>query len=259
MSSTRLLTVGAAMVAAMAGSTPAAAAPPPPPELLTTMQFTAGPDEVAPGGKVVLSGQAGIEGRSTGNAGRVEFSFRKKGTTEEVSVGATDAGSSGKFRFTTKATVSGEYVAHYRHRTRDITADGTDSLNVYVDRPVDRFLYSWTAQALSCLPTCVAQGPDQFVTTGPIKVKLTRECLRPNSGGRIGFTADPANTYTAGAPGWRDFPNGEGPTDFELNPGITRGHFYLEWTSGPAADAKELTSCNLAFSATQQQTERQYI
>ncbi|WP_433790409.1 hypothetical protein [Actinoplanes sp. CA-252034] len=261
MGSTRLLTIGTALVATLAGSAPAAAAPPPPPktEINTGMQFAAGPDETTPGGNVVLSGWAGIEGRTTGNAGRVEFHFRKKGSDEQVYVGATDAGSSGKFRFTTKATVSGEYNAHYRHRKMAITADGTDSLNVYVDRPVDRFLYSWRADALSCLPACVAQGPDQFVTAGPIKVELTRECLRPGSGGRIGFTADPANTYTAGAPGWRDFPDGEGPTRFELNPGLTRGHFHLEWTSGPAADDKELTSCNLAFSATQQHIERQYV
>jgi hypothetical protein len=260
--STRLLMIGTALVATLAGSAPAAAAPPPPPpknEIQTGMQFAAGPAETTPGGRVVLSGWAGILGRDTGNAGRVDFSFRKTPADKPVPVGSTEAGSSGKFRYTTKATVSGEYMAHYKHQKRDITADGTDSLNVYVDRPVDRFLYSWTADSLSCLPTCTADGPEQFVSATPIKVKLTRECLRPKSGGRIGFTDDPANTYKAGAPGWRDFPNGEGPTEFELNPGITRGHFHLEWTSGPPASDAELTACNLSFSATQQHIERQYI
>ncbi|GIF36824.1 hypothetical protein [Actinoplanes xinjiangensis] len=262
MGSTRLLTIGTALVATLAGSVPAAAAPPPPPPktaLQTGMQFAAGPDETTPGGQVVLSGWAGIEGRDTGNAGRVEFRFRKTPADKAVVIGSTEAGSSGKFRYTTKATVSGEYTAHYKHRKLDITADGTDSLNVYVDRPVDRFLYSWTAENLSCLPTCSTAGPEQFVGTGPIKVKLTRECLRPQSGGRIGFTNDAANTYKAGAAGWRDFPNGEGPTEFELKPGITRGHFYLEWTSGAPASDMELTACNLAFSATQQHIERKYV
>jgi hypothetical protein len=258
--STRLLTIGTALVVALAGSAPAVAAPPPAKtEIQTGMEFTAGPDETTPGGQVVLSGWAGIEGRTTGNAGRVEFFFRKKPTDPKVPIGTTEAGSSGKFRYTAKATVSGEYSAHYKHRKLAITADGTDSLNVYVDRPVDRFLYSWTAESLSCLPTCTAEGPEQFVSATPIKVKLTRECLRPKSGGRIGFTADPENAYTAGAPGWRDFPDGEGPTEFELNPGITRGHFYLEWTSGAPAGDAELTACNLSFSATQQHVERQYI
>jgi hypothetical protein len=259
--STRLLTIGVALVATLAGSAPAAAAPPPPKtEIVTDMRFQAGPAETTPGGRVVLSGWAGIVGRDTGNAGKVDFYFHgKKPQDKEVYVGSTEAGSSGKFRYTTKATVSGQYRAKYQHRTRDITADGTWGLNVYVDRHVDHFLYSWTADALSCLPACVAEGPDQFVSAGPIKVELTRQCLQPRSGGRIGFTDDDTNTYKAGAPGWRDFPEGEGPTEFELKPGITLGHFYLEWTSAPPAGDKELTSCNLSFSASQKRVQREYV
>lgn len=260
MGSARLLTVGAALTTALAGPVPATAAPPPPKtEIQTGMRFSAGPDETTPGGRVVLSGWAGIEGRATGNAGRVEFYFRPKPAGPKVLVGTTEAGSSGRFRYLAKATVSGEYSAHYRHRKLDITADGTDSLNVYVEQPVDRFLYSWTAESLSCLPTCTADGPEQFVSAAPIKVQLTRECLRPRSGGRIGFSAGPGTEYRPGAPGWRDFPDGEGPTEFELNPGVTRGRFHLEWTSGAPAGDGELTSCNLSFTATQQHVERRYL
>ncbi|MFC4071258.1 hypothetical protein [Actinoplanes subglobosus] len=261
MGSTRVLTIGVALVATLTGSAPAAAAPPPPKnEIVTDMEFKVGPAETTPGGRVVLSGWAGIVGKDTGNAGRVDFYFQgNKPEDKQVHLGSTQAGSSGKFRWTTAATVSGDYMAKYQHRTRDISADGFWGLKVYVDRPVDQFLYSWTADALSCLPKCTTEGPEQFISAGPIKVTLNRECLRPKSGGRIGFTADATNTYQPGAPGWRDFPEGEGPTEFELNPGITRGHFYLEWTSAAPASDNELTSCNLSFSASQKRTQREYI
>jgi hypothetical protein len=256
--STRLLAAGTALAAALTVATPAAAAPLADPAPVTSMEFTAAPDEVKPGATVVLSGWAGFVGRDTGNAGRVDFWFRKSPKDPKVPLGSTEAGSSGKFRHKIKATGSGEYGAQYRHRKLPVSASATDHLSVYTERAVDRMLYSWTATAMSCLPSCKAIGPEQFISAGPVKVKLTRECLQPKSGGRIGFTADPANVYKPGDPAWRDFPQGEGPTEFELEPGITRGHFHLEWTSAAAPEG-ELTSCNLSFTATQTDLQKDYV
>lgn len=250
------LATGTAVIATLAGATPAGAAPVPQPE--TNMEFAASPDETTPGAPVVLSGWAGFVGRDTGNAGKVDFWFRKGQKDPKVYLGSTRAGSSGKFRFPVRATGTGEYLAHYQHQKLPITADSTDHLTVYTNRPVDRMLYSWTATALSCLPSCRTTGPEQFISPGPVRVKLDRECLQPRSGGRIGFTGDPKNTFQAGDPGWRDFPQGEGPVEFELKPKATKGHFYLEWTSAPAPDG-QLTSCNLSFTASQTDFHKDYV
>ncbi|MDI6101128.1 hypothetical protein QLQ12_21165 [Actinoplanes sp. NEAU-A12] len=250
------LATGTAMVATLAGATPAGAAPAPKPA--TNMEFSASPNETTPGSPVVLSGWAGFIGRDTGNAGKVEFWFRKGEKDPKVYLGSTNASSSGKFRFPVRATATGQYVAHYQHQKQDVGADGTDHLDVYNNRAVDRMLYSWTATALSCLPSCKTTGPEQFISAGPVKVKLSRECLQPKSGGRIGFTDDPKNAFKAGEPGWREFPEGEGPVEFELKPKVTRGHFYLEWTSAPAP-AGGLTSCNLSFTASQTDIHKDYF
>jgi hypothetical protein len=255
--STRLLAAGTVLAAALTGAAPAAAAPlidPP----KTDMVLSAGTAEVKPGAPVVLSGWAGFLGRDTGNAGKIDFWFSKGATGPRVHVGSTEAGSSGNFRLKVKATASGQYQAEYTHRKQPVKAAGTAYLNVYTEQPVDRTLYGWSATTMPCLPSCKAVGPDQLISTGPIKVKLTRECLRPASGGRVGFTADPKNAFKAGDPGWRDFPKGEGPTEFELKPGVTRGHFYLEWTS-TAAPEGQFTSCNLSFTATQTDAQKNYV
>jgi hypothetical protein len=255
--STRLLAAGTVLAAALTGAAPAAAAPlidPP----KTDMVLSAGTAEVKPGAPVVLSGWAGFLGRDTGNAGKIDFWFSKGATGPRVHVGSTEAGSSGNFRLKVKATASGQYQAEYTHRKQPVKAAGTAYLNVYTEQPVDRMLYGWSATTMPCLPSCKAVGPDQLISTGPIKVKLTRECLRPASGGRVGFTADPKNAFKAGDPGWRDFPKGEGPTEFELKPGVTRGHFYLEWTS-TAAPEGQFTSCNLSFTATQTDAQKNYV
>ncbi|GAA4966626.1 hypothetical protein GCM10025331_69040 [Actinoplanes utahensis] len=264
-----LAATGTALVAALAGATPAGAAPEPArtpagtaapsartPE--TSIDFAAAPDETTVGAPVVLSGRAGLVGRGTGNAGTVRFWFRKGQQGPKVYLGSVAAGDSGAFRHTVKATATGEYLAEYRNSRQPILASGTDFLAVYTNRPVDRMLYTWTATRLSCLPSCRATGPEQFISPGPVQVKLNRDCLQPKSGGRIGFTSDPANTVTPGDPAWREFPDGEGPTTFELRPGVTKGHFHLEWTSGPAP-AGQLTACDISFTASQRSVSKDYV
>jgi hypothetical protein len=255
--STRLLAAGTVLAAALTGAAPAAAAPLADPPA-TNMVLSAGTAEVKPGATITLSGWAGFLGRDTGNAGKIDFFFRKGATGPRVRVGSTEAGSSGNFRLKVKATGSGEYAAEYRHRKQPVKANATAYLNVYTEQPVDRTLYGWSATTMPCLPSCKAVGPDQLIGTGPIKVKLTRECLQPTAGGRVGFTDDPANAFKADDPGWRDFPKGEGPAEFELKPGVARGHFYLEWTS-TAAPEGEFTSCNLSFIATQTDVQKSYV
>jgi hypothetical protein len=255
--STRLLAAGTVLAAALTGAAPAAAAPLADPPA-TNMVLSAGTAEVKPGATITLSGWAGFLGRDTGNAGKIDFFFRKGATGPRVRVGSTEAGSSGNFRLKVKATGSGEYAAEYRHRKQPVKANATAYLNVYTEQPVDRTLYGWSATTMPCLPSCKAVGPDQLIGTGPIKVKLTRECLQPTAGGRVGFTDDPGNAFKADDPGWRDFPKGEGPAEFELKPGVARGHFYLEWTS-TAAPEGEFTSCNLSFIATQTDVQKSYV
>lgn len=258
MGSTRLLAAGTALVATLADATPARAAAEPARTPVTSMEFTASPDETAAGGPVVLSGRAGFAGRVTGNAGTVRFYFRKGQQGSKVYLGSAAAADSGHFRHTVRATATGEYLAEYRNHRQSALASATDFLAVYTNRPVDRMLYTWTATALSCLPACKATGPEQFISRGPVRVTLKRDCLQPKSGGRIGFTSDPANTFTPGDPGWREFPDGEGPTTFELKPGITKGHLHLEWTSKPAP-AGQLTSCNISLTAAQTTISKDYI
>ena len=254
--STRLLAAGTILAAALTGAAPAAAAPPADPE--TDMVLSAGTAEVKPGTMITLSGWAGWLGRDTGNAGKVEFFFRKGATGPRVRIGTTEAASSGDFRLKVKATASGQYAAEYQHRKQPVKANGTAYLNVYTEKPVERTLFGWNAFTMSCLPACEAVGSEQLISPGPIKVKLTRECLQPTAGGRVGFTTDPKNAFKAGDPGWREFPKGEGPTEFELKPGITRGHFYLQWTS-TAAPEGQFTSCNLSFLATQSDVQKDYV
>ncbi|SDS14422.1 hypothetical protein [Actinoplanes derwentensis] len=268
MGSTRLLIAGVTLAMTLTGATPAAAtpiaapatgmvpgvAPVPDPE----MDFTVTPREATPGTTVVLSGVAGILDRNSGNAGRVDFYFLKAKKGTPVLLGSTTASSSGKFRWVTKATASGDYSAEYRHQKQEIVASASDYLTVYTHRVHDQMLYSWTASKLSCLPSCKTVGPEQFVDPAPVHVELTRDCLQPRSGGRIGFARDAKSAFTPGAPGWRDFPEGRGPASFDLNPGLTKGRFYFEWTSAPAPQG-ELTSCNLSFTASQKVLRKEYL
>ncbi|MEU4619751.1 hypothetical protein AB0G04_07215 [Actinoplanes sp. NPDC023801] len=257
MGSTRLLAAGTVLAAALSGAAPAAAAPLADPPR-TDMMFSAGTAEVKPGTMITLSGWAGWIGRDTGNAGKVDFFFSKGTTGPRVRIGSTEAASSGEFRFRVKATASGQYAAEYQHRKQPVKASGTAYLNVYTEKPVTQTVFGWNAFTMPCLPACTAVGPDQLISPAPIKVKLTRECLQPTAGGRVGFTGDAKNTFKSGDPGWRDFPEGEGPVEFELKPGVTRGHFYLEWTSTPAPKGG-LTSCNLSLTATQTDLRKDYV
>ncbi|MEV0899833.1 hypothetical protein [Actinoplanes sp. NPDC049802] len=264
MGSTRLLAAGGALAATLAVAAPvvtpdrAVAVPAPARGPVSGMEFAASHDEVAAGTPIVLRGRAGYLDRATGNGGRVDIYFRKGRTAPKVYLGSAVAGSSGRFRFPTRANASGDYVAHYRHRKLAITADATDFLAVYTSRQVDRMLFSWTATRLSCLPACKAAGPEQLISAAPVKVKLERACLQPGSGGRIGFTADPKNAFRAGDPGWRDFPKGDGPTDFELEPTATKGHFHLEWTSATPPEG-QLASCDISFTASQRSVDKNYV
>ncbi|GGN42182.1 hypothetical protein FHR83_007277 [Actinoplanes campanulatus] len=264
MGNTRLLAAGGALAATMAVAVPvvtldrAVAVPAPARGPASGMEFSAPHDEVEAGTPIVLSGRAGYLNRATGNGGRVDIFFRKEQTAPKVYLGSVTAGSSGKFRFPTRANATGEYVAHYQHRKLAITADATDFLAVFTSRQVDRRLFSWTATNLSCLPTCKAVGPDQLISAGPVKVKLERKCLQPKSGGRIGFTADQKNAYRAGDLGWRDFPEGDGPTEFELKPTTVKGHFYLEWTSATPPQG-QFSSCDISFAVSQTSTDKNYV
>lgn len=256
MRTTRMLTAGTALAAVLTLPAPASAGLARGPE--TGMEFAAAPDETAVGSRVVLSGRAGYLDRSTGNAGRVDFYFRKGQKGPKVHIGSTTASSSGRFRWTTRATATGDYVAEYRHLKQPVSASAADFLAVYTNRTVEQQLWSWTATDLSCLPSCRAIGPEQSVGPSPIRVELSRDCAQPESGGRLGFTADPQNVRQPGDPGWRDFPQGEGPARFDLEPGVTRGHFYFEWTS-PAAPAGEPTSCDLSVTASQRHLRKEYL
>ncbi|MBO3744327.1 hypothetical protein [Actinoplanes flavus] len=264
MGNTRLLAAGGALAATLAVAAPvvtpnrAGALPAPARGPASGMEFSAPHGEVEAGTPIVLSGRAGYLDRATGNGGRVDIFFRKGQTAPKVFLGSAAAGSSGRFRFPTRANATGEYVAHYRHQKLAITADATDFLAVFTSRAVDRRLFSWTATNLSCLPTCKAVGPDQQIGAGPVKVKLERKCRQPKSGGRIGFTADQKNAYRAGDLGWRDFPKGDGPTEFELKPAATKGHFYLEWTSATPPEG-QLSSCDISFAVSQRTTEKEYV
>lgn len=259
MGGTRLLVTGAALAVTLAGAMPAqAAVAGPDPEPIPEMILEIATKEVTPGTSVVITGVAGYLDRTGGNAGRVDFYFTKGQSGVRTHLGSTGASSAGRFRWATKATVSGDYTAEYRHLKQEITATATEALTVYTTRTTDQMLYSWTASRLSCLPSCKTIGPEQFVDSAPIHVELSRECLQPKSGGRIGFAAGKANAFQPGSPAWRDFPEGRGPAAFDLKPGVTKGRFYFEWTSAPAP-AGELTSCNLSFTASQKVLRREYL
>ncbi|MBG0562955.1 hypothetical protein [Actinoplanes aureus] len=243
-----LFAATAALLAGLSGAAPARAADTP-----VTMTFAVAPDEVRQGSRIVLAGRAGFGNR--GNAGPVDLYFRKSENDPYVRLSSIAATSSGRFRTTLTARASGDYQAVYRGNKLRGPASGSDFLAVYTTSSTDRLVYSWSGTRLQCHPTCLATGPAQSAGPAPIRVTFKRTCAQPKSGGSLGFTADPANARKPGDRGWRDFPDGVGPTEFELTPPATGGHFHLRWSSPAGKD----TSCDLAFTAIQRHDQKRYL
>ncbi|MEV6300308.1 hypothetical protein AB0M02_12965 [Actinoplanes sp. NPDC051861] len=248
-----LLAAGLAVVASLAGAAPGLAAPPP--NQTPTMDFTAGPagSEVRAGAAITLTGRIG-PGRS-GYAGRVDVHFEDE-TGRKVLLGTVRSTGAGHFKLATKAKTSGDYYATYRSDAKvrgknRYTAYAVDGLAVFTTRTENRMVYTWGGTRLDCRATCGRTGPEHQLEPGPVRVTFTRTCDTPQARGRIGFTADRTGTYSAGDPGWRDFPDGTGPVTFDLNPAARRGHFSIAWT-GPAA-------CDLSFTADQRVTVKEYV
>ncbi|WP_328477051.1 hypothetical protein OHA21_23520 [Actinoplanes sp. NBC_00393] len=245
MRGTHLLATAAVLAAGLSG---VAAAHTP-----VEMTFAVAPDEAKQGSRITLSGRAGFG--SGGNAGPVDLYFRKSENDAYARIGTTNASSAGTFSTTLTARASGDYQAVYRGNKRRGTASASDYLAVYTTTTADLALYSWSGTRVQCHPSCTAAGPDQTLLPGPVRIRFKHTCAQPKSGGSLGFTADPKIIPKPGAPGWRDFPQGAGPTEFELTPPAPNGHFRLRWSSPAGKD----TTCDLAFSATQRNTQKRYL
>ncbi|MEU4423489.1 hypothetical protein AB0F81_22915 [Actinoplanes sp. NPDC024001] len=245
MRATPLLT---AAVLVLAAGAPAHAEP-----ARVTMTFTIAAAEVKQGTRVTLSGRAGFG--ATGNAGPVELYFRKQEAHPFVRIGATTAAASGAFSATLTARASGEYQAVYRGNHLRGRASGSDYLAVYTTRTADRKLFSWSGTRVQCHPDCAATGPGQTLGPGPVRLTFRRSCAQPDSSGVLAFTAEPGSVPKPGTPGWRHFPPGATTTDIDLVPPVRTGHFHLRWHS----PAGKNTTCDLAFTATQQVEQKNYI
>ncbi|GLY00041.1 hypothetical protein [Actinoplanes sp. NBRC 101535] len=232
---------------------PSAVLPEPAGEARVTMMFDVAPGEVSRGSRVVLRGRAG--NGDEGNAGPVDLYFRRSAAEPWARAGTTTASGAGHFSATLTASESGDYQAVYRGNKTRGAAVASDYLAVFTTRLVTRMLFTWSGTRLQCRPACTATGPAQALGPGPVKVVFRRSCRQPGSGGSIGFAADPAAARIPGDPAWRDFPDGAGPTEFDLTPAASSGRFRLTWLSTPGAD----TTCDLSFSAAQRSTEKLYL
>ncbi|WP_229074068.1 hypothetical protein [Actinoplanes sp. DH11] len=224
----------------------------------TEMVFAVSPDEVRQGSRITLSGKAGWG--DTGNAAPVDLYFRKTEKDRWARIGRVAADDAGRFRTTMIARTSGDYEAVYRGIKKNGRGSAymTDYLAVFTTRTVDRLVYTWQGTQLQCHPVCRAQSPELTLGRGPVHVSFRRDCGRTRSGGSLGFGADPWNRHAAGDPGWRDFPDGAGPTAFTLAPPKPAGHFYLTWSS-VQRERGQATVCDLGYTVTQTATEVAYV
>lgn len=248
----RLITVAGVLVATVLAGSPAQAAKPKP----VKMTFSVAPETSSPGADVTLSGKAARGAK--GNAGTVEFYFRKDGTNRYALVGSTRAGKTGTFSATVKASVSGTYKAVYRGNKKRKSATRYDTLDVYKTTTTTKTVWSHTSGEVDCLApepnACRVVSEDLTIDEGPLMVNFKRDCDQPKGGATLGFTDSPTNTPPEGAawpasPGWRHFSYMMGPTDFDLAPAVTRGHFFVNVNSGrywPGAGM-----CRFSVTATQ--------
>jgi hypothetical protein len=254
---THLLATAATIVAwvAAAGAAVAVPAPAAADQPVTTMSVAIAPLEVKQGSRFTLSGRAGYG--DSGNAAPVDLYFRKSEADAEpyVRIATVGASSSGRFRATLTAKTSGHYYAFYRGNGKRGFGSASDYLAAYTSTIADRTVYTWSGTRLQCHPQCVTTGPVQKLGAAPVRVTFERECARAKSGGGLGFIADPETPPTKGDPGWRDFPEGAGPTGFELAPAVREGRFHLRWSSPAGAGA----GCDLTFTATQRSEHKQYV
>ncbi|BBH71327.1 hypothetical protein ACTI_80120 [Actinoplanes sp. OR16] len=249
---TSLIAAAAVLAAGMTGGAQAPAGRGP----LTEMTFAVSPDSVKAGSRITLAGVAGAG--SSGNAGVVDLYFRKGENDDYLRIGRLAAGDSGRFGTTMTANASGDYMAVYRGNKQRGTASGSDYVSVYTTRTIKRLVYAWSATNTQCHPVCRTHSPDVTLGTGPVHVSFQRDCGPTRSGGSLGFTDDPWNKHEPGDPGWREFPEGAGPTEFDLAPTAPAGHFYLTWSS-VQRERGQATLCNLSYRATQDTTVVTYL
>ncbi|WP_378028750.1 hypothetical protein [Actinoplanes sp. GCM10030250] len=109
-----------------------------------------------------------------------------------------------------------------------------------------------TVPVATIAPTAPASAP-----SGPATVAAAATAT--NSATAAAKPTAPAVVVKPGDPGWRVFPSGTGPATFSLKPATRAGRFVIEWTSPAGATATAPTTCGLSFTATQQQTVRDYV
>ncbi|MBB2944123.1 hypothetical protein FB565_003852 [Actinoplanes lutulentus] len=223
---------------------------------VTEMTFAVSPDAVTKGSRITLAGEAGAG--DSGNAGPVDLYFRKSEDDAYARIGRIAASATGRFSTTLTATTSGDYQAVYRGNKKRGEASGSDYLAVYTTRTVKRLIYTWKATNMQCAPVCRAHSPELTLGQGPVHLSFQRDCGQTRSGGSLGFTPDPWNKHEPGDPGWRDFPDGAGPAEFDLAPTKPAGHFYVTWSS-VAREPGQPTRCQLSYTATQTATEIAYV
>ncbi|WP_328460523.1 hypothetical protein OHA21_30040 [Actinoplanes sp. NBC_00393] len=251
-----LITVAGVLIATVLAGSPAQAAPKP---KAVTMTFSASPAGVAPGAQVVLSGKAARGAK--GNAGIVDLYFRKDNVRNYSRIGSVRATAAGKFSRTVKATFSGTYKAVYRGNSKRKPATRFDGLAVYKTTTTTETVWSHESGEVDCLApkpnACQVVSDDITIADGPLMVHFTKGCDQPKSGAAVAFTDSPTNTRPDGAaypasPGWRLFPYGVGPADFDLAPDVTHGHFFINVNSSAYYPGPGM--CRFSFTATQEIT-----
>ncbi len=168
----------------------------------------------------------------------MDLYFRRNGvaTYTRIATVAAAAGS-GTFRRTVEATYSGTYKAVYRGNEHRKPATRDDGLAVHVTETVTRTVFSHASGEVDCFAEsqpCFVQSAETTIADGPLMVTFHATCRQPKSGRAVAaFTDSPDNTpppFAAGypaSPGWRHFPYGMGPGEFDLAPDITHGHFVV--------------------------------
>jgi hypothetical protein len=255
-----LIPAVALTVAVVAAPTAALAAP----KAAVAMTFSATPDPVAVGKTITLSGRAAAG--KTGNAGTVEFYFRKDRSPRYTRVATTSAAANGTFSRAAKATASGTYVAVYRGNKYRKSASRADHASVFTTRTTTKTVWQYSGTDVECGPAtngCHIFSGDLEIQPGPLNVSFLAQCTQPAPSLMMGFTDDPTNTAPEpnqgpyAAPGWRWWPIG-GATggEFDLAPAITQGHFYVHALVKPAfGPAHPTTTCTMSVTATQQVTQ----
>jgi hypothetical protein len=247
--------VAASVVAAGAGGSSVASAAPAAKPKPVTISFRIVPTPVAHapvqgkpfvpvGDSLLLTGKAAYG--NTGNAGRVDVSFRDTPEDGLVKIASVTAAADGAYQLRVPATVSGSYEVLYNGNAARQQAWADSYVTVSKDVPATEVVYAHmdTCPATTTAAGCAVTSPELTARPGPLRYVDQQICpgMPPEPGpysqaGRIAQLTLAA-TFTDGEPGalpqrfrlgaWYAVFNGaDHHYTQEMTPRVTRGHFVI--------------------------------